>query len=288
MVWEGRWLPFSRLEASPCLLGSLLVVDKQNPNPCGKDAVSANPVVSSFFARAFVPNLCDLIQSFSSQPLLLHEWPPNPIPLRGQKDPEEMRVLGSAPSHSPSWSLARKLLPSHPNTKYCLGIHVTLTEETGAAPPPPHTWTAPMVEDMLCHGRTGLTEAIVMGPGRAVLFYGRQSLGEGLSLGEVRDTAFTPTGTYTWVGKPAYPAADPLTIQEGQLIITQSIIECQIEVRGPGWPQLHLINPATVQIPLSRRWSQKDHPRMPVLTINHYPTGCREVRITIVVERIRG
>ena len=87
-------------------------------------------------------------------------------------------MRGIAPSHSPSWSLARMPLPSHPNTRHCLGIHVTLTKETGAAPPPPHAWTVPMVEDMFHHGRTGLTKAIVMSPGWAVLFYGRQSLGE--------------------------------------------------------------------------------------------------------------
>ena len=66
-----------------------------------------------------------------------------PKPSRGQKDPEEMGASGSAPSHSPSWSLARKLLSGCPNTRHCLGIYVTLTEETGAAPPPPHTWAAP-------------------------------------------------------------------------------------------------------------------------------------------------
>ena len=94
-----------------------------------------------------------------------------------------MGVSGSAPSHSPSWSLARKPLPSHPNTRDCLGIHVTLTKETGAAPPPPLAWTVSLMEDMLCHGRTGLTKAIVMGPSRAILFNGRWSLGEGLSQG---------------------------------------------------------------------------------------------------------
>ena len=72
---------------------------------------------------------------------------------------------------------------------------------------------APVVEDILCHGRTCLT--IVMGPGRAVLFYGRQSLGESLSLDKVRDATFTLTGAGTLVGKPAYLATDPLTIQEG-------------------------------------------------------------------------
>ena len=138
-----------------------------------------------------------------------------PMPSRGQRDPEEMEASGSAPSHLPSWSLARKPLPSHPNTRHCPGIHMTLTEETEATPPPPPAWTAPMVEDMLCHGRTGLTRAVVMGPGQAVLFYGRWSFGEGLSLGKVKGTAFTLTGVGTWVGNPAYLATYPLTIQEG-------------------------------------------------------------------------
>ena len=98
-----------------------------------------------------------------------------PKPSEGQTDPEEMGALGSAPSHSPSWSLARGPLPSCPCTRHCLGIQVTLTKKTGAEPPPPHTWMVPLVEDMLCHGRTGLTKAMVMGPGKAVLFYRRQS-----------------------------------------------------------------------------------------------------------------
>ena len=65
---------------------------------------------------------------------------------------------------------------------------------------------------MLCHSRTGLTEAVVVGSGKAIFFCGRQSLGEGLSLGEVRGIAFTLTGAGSWVGKLAHLAADPLTI----------------------------------------------------------------------------
>ena len=38
--------------------------------------------------------------------------------------------------------------------KYCLEIHVTLTEELGAIPPPSHSWMAPLVEDMLCDARS--------------------------------------------------------------------------------------------------------------------------------------
>ena len=139
-----------------------------------------------------------------------------PMPSRGQKDPEVMGAFGSDPSHSPSWSLARKPLLSHPNTRHQLGIHMTLTKEMGATPPPLHAWMVPLLEDMHHHGRTGLTEAIVMGPDRAVLLYGRWSLGEGLSIGEVRDITFTLTRAGTWVGKqPILLTLDLLTIEEG-------------------------------------------------------------------------
>ena len=61
---------------------------------------------------------------------------------------------------------------------------------------------------MLHDTRTGLTKAVVIGPGRAILFHGRHSLGESLTLGKARDAAFLLTGGGTWVGKPAYLAAD--------------------------------------------------------------------------------
>ena len=69
-------------------------------------------------------------------------------------------------------------------------------------------------------------------------------MGEGLSPGESRDTAFMLMGVGTWVGKPAYLAADPLTIQKGQWEITWAITKCQIKARGPGSP---CVNPSTPQ-----------------------------------------
>ena len=50
-------------------------------------------------------------------------------------------------------------------------------DELGDAPPPLHAWIAPVVEDMLQEARAGLTEAVVIGPGRAIVFYGRCSMG---------------------------------------------------------------------------------------------------------------
>ena len=54
------------------------------------------------------------------------------MPSQCAKDLWESEALGSSPSHSPSWSLARRPPSSHPNTRHCLEIHVTLTEKLGA------------------------------------------------------------------------------------------------------------------------------------------------------------
>ena len=99
---------------------------------------------------------------------------------------------------------------------------MTLTEELGAIAPPFHSWMAPLMEDMLHKARMGLTKAVVPGPGRAVLFYGRHSMG-GLMADKARDASFLLTGAGMWVGKSAYLAADLMTIQEGKRAITQSV-----------------------------------------------------------------
>ena len=82
-----------------------------------------------------------------------------------------------------------------------------------------HAWTAPVVEDMPQETRAGLMEAVVIGPGRAILFYGRCSMGEGLKADEARDAAFLLTGAGTLVGKSAYLTANPMTLQEGKRAI---------------------------------------------------------------------
>ena len=138
------------------------------------------------------------------------------VPTQSAKDLWEPEEEDSSPSCLPSWSPAWRLQSSHLNTKYCLEIQVTLTEELGTIPLPSHSWMAPLVEDMLCEARTGLTEAVVTGPGRMVLFYGRHSMGEGLMVDEARDATFLLTGAGTWVGKSDYLTTDPMTIQEGR------------------------------------------------------------------------
>ena len=140
-------------------------------------------------------------------------------PAQRGADWREMEEEDSSPHNLPMWSPVQRPSTGHLNINYCLSIQVTLTDELGDVPSPSHAWMAPMVEDMLQETRAGLMEAVVIGPGRAILFYGRRSMGEGLKVDEARDTAFLLTGVRTWVGKSAYLTADPMMLQEGKRAI---------------------------------------------------------------------
>ena len=121
---------------------------------------------------------------------------------------------------------------------------MTLTDELEDSPPSLHAWTSPVVEDMLQEARAGLTEAVDIGPSRAILFYGRPSMGEGLTADEARDAAFLLTGAGMWVGKLAYLTADPMTLQEGKRAITQAVSDHRVKARGPGCSR---VNPLAQQ-----------------------------------------
>ena len=148
------------------------------------------------------------------------------MPPQSAKDLWESEASDSSPSCSSSWSPARRPLSSCPNTKHCLEICVTLREELGAVPPPSHSWMAPLMEDMLHDARTGLTEAVVIGPGRAALFYERHPIGEGLMADEVRDATFLLTGAGTGVGKSTSLPTESMTIQKGRQAIAQAVTDC--------------------------------------------------------------
>ena len=150
-------------------------------------------------------------------------------PPRGWNCPEGPKVFGSIPSHSPSKSPARNLTPDWPETWYCLEIQVTSAKDGRATPPPPHTWQAPVMEDMVQDGKSSLTEAVVTGPGWAILCYRWQLLGEGLSLGEAQDATFMLLGAISWVGKQAQLSANPVSLGEGWQLITKAITKGCIE-----------------------------------------------------------
>ena len=60
-------------------------------------------------------------------------------------------------------------------------------------------------------------------------------------MDEARNATFLLTGVGMWVGKLAYLATDPMTIQEGQWAIAQAITDHWIKVRGPGHTCVNLL-----------------------------------------------
>ena len=138
------------------------------------------------------------------------------------------------------WSPVQRPLTGRLNMNCCLEIRVTLTDELRDVPPPTHAWMAPVVEDMLQEARVGLMEAVVIGPGRAILFFGRCSRGEGLKVNEARDATFLPTSAGMWIGKSAYLTANPIMLQEGKRAITWAASDRRVKVRGPGHPRVNL------------------------------------------------
>ena len=75
---------------------------------------------------------------------------------------------------------------------------------------------------------------MLTGPGRTVLFYGRRSVGEGLTTDKARNAAFLLTRMGAWIGKPAYLSPDPMTIKEGWQTIAQAITDHHVKARGQG------------------------------------------------------
>ena len=114
---------------------------------------------------------------------------------------------------------------------------MTLTDELGDVPLPPHAWTALVVEEYVVRNRAGFMQAMIIGPGRVILFYGRCSMGEGLKADQARDATFLLTGARTWVGKLAYLTADPMTLQEGRRAVAQAILDNRVNPEAQGAPE---------------------------------------------------
>ena len=132
------------------------------------------------------------------------------------------------------WSPVQRPPLGYLNTKHCLEIQVTLTDELRDMPPPSHSWMPLLIEDMLWEARAGLTEAVVISPSRVILFYRRCSMGEGLRADEARDAAFFLTGAGMWGVKLAYLTTNPMTIQEAKRAIAQAVLDNRVKARGPG------------------------------------------------------
>ena len=119
-------------------------------------------------------------------------------PAQGAADLWEMEEEDSSSLHSSMWSPLQRLPLGCLIMKHCLEIQVNSKDELGDVPPLSHSWKPLLIEDMLQEARAELNKAVVIGPGRAILFYGRRLMGEGLRADEARDAAFHLTGAGMW------------------------------------------------------------------------------------------
>ena len=161
-------------------------------------------------------------------------------PAQGVVDLQETEGEDSSPLCLPTWSPVQRPLLGHLNMKHCLEIRVTLTDELGMCPHPLILGWLRWWKICCEKPEAGLTEAVVTGPGRAILIYRRHSTGEGLRVEEARDATFLLTGAGMWIGKLVYLTTDPMTIQEGKRAIAQAVSDNRVKARGPGCPQMNL------------------------------------------------
>ena len=176
--------------------GVPLVAYKWSPKQCDKEAVTSDQVVYiiscqnlcahnewlylefQFTATNFMSmaaKLSDLVDKMSEANLQVDGQMEKPA--HGVADLQEMEEEDISFLPSLTCSPVQRLPLGCLNTKHCLEIQVTLTDELGDMPPPSHSWMALLVEDMLQEARAGLIEAVVTSPGRVILFYGRHSMG---------------------------------------------------------------------------------------------------------------
>ena len=79
-----------------------------------------------------------------------------------------------------------------------------------------------------------ITEAVVLSPGEAILFFGRFSKNERLSYHRARDIEFGLGGPFNWAERLAHIEASRKTMQEGIHAILKAVVEKKTNARGPG------------------------------------------------------
>ena len=146
------------------------------------------------------------------------------------------------PSQLPSeWSI----IPEHQQDHlayedwicYCIHIRVILGEGGGDQPQPSHAWIGSLIVDMFQEDlEEQITKAVVLAPGKAILFFRRWSFKEGLPLGNICDVGFTLMGPIYWVGRTAYVEVTINTVQECHWAIEDAVVEERTKTRRPGHP----------------------------------------------------
>ena len=119
---------------------------------------------------------CCRISGLTWTPWVFHLWSENNW---GRSSNCSLIMLSLSQCSAPTWH----------SDIHCLHIQVALKEGQDLNPSPEYAWTWYIVTDMFIETED-LTKAVVLVPGEVVLFFGRQSQGEGLSYEEVGEAAF--------------------------------------------------------------------------------------------------
>ena len=97
----------------------------------------------------------------------------------------------------------------------------------GDQPPLCHAWRGCLITDILQDAwlEDWITEAMVLSPGEAILFFGRCSRNKGLPYCRARDVEFGLGGPFNWAGRSAQIEASMKTVQTGHCAIGEAVVE---------------------------------------------------------------
>ena len=138
-----------------------------------------------------------------------------------------------------------------PNPKdrrhYCIQVRLMLGDGGGDQPLLSHVWGGCLSTDTLqgtCP-EDQITEAMVLSPGEAILFFGRCFRNEGLPYCRERNIKFVLGDPFNWDGRPTQIEPLRKTMQEGHCAINEAVVKKKMKARGPGWLQGKVRNPRT-------------------------------------------
>ena len=131
------------------------------------------------------------------------------------------------------------LITPHDQLHYCIHVRVTLGERRGNQPPTSHVWNGSLIADILQEvcPRDWITKAVVLAPGKAVLFFGRCLHREGLLYRNVQDIELGLSGPVSWTGRMMQVEATVNPMQEGCWAIADAVIEKKMKAKRSGCPQ---------------------------------------------------
>ena len=117
-------------------------------------------------------------------------------------------------------------------------LHLCQNDSGGNKPLSFHAWSGSLIANIFQAGlKEQITEAVVLSPGEATLFFERWSCQEGLPYTSARDIGFSWTGPINWARGATQVEETKNTVQEGHWAIVDAVMDIKNEGQEPGAPQ---------------------------------------------------